>query len=165
MKADDFTAVHRQIAVHRQPAPPSWRSTICRSGADSAHYGATGTVAKKRVIGGTSIRVTVDSAFGLGMYSRVPGDPQGPARRFCRAHPPVTRNRSRAVRDARRQDVDSPTGRRCSNSWRDLHRPRTSRRSPVSNRRRRLGIHAQKCLHWNAHRARTAYKAWVKKEN
>ncbi|MEV6096031.1 AAA family ATPase [Nocardia sp. NPDC051981] len=65
--ADEFTDCHRTIIK------PLVRTGACvigidhlSKGTDSRAYGAGGTIAKKRAIGGTSIRVTVDSAFTPG---------------------------------------------------------------------------------------------------
>lgn len=66
-KADDFTTVHRRYI---KPFTTAGAAVVAidhlSKGSDSRAYGATGTVAKKRVIGGTSIRVNVDSPFTPG---------------------------------------------------------------------------------------------------
>ena len=62
--ADEFTDVHSRVIK------PLTRTGACvvgidhlAKGTDSRAFGSTGTAAKKRAIGGTSIRVKVDSAF------------------------------------------------------------------------------------------------------
>jgi len=165
-KADDFTAVHRRYI---KPFTDTGAAVVAidhlSKGSDSRAYGATGTVAKKRVIGGTSIRVTVDSAFTPGKggsaflaihkdrhgglrQSSPTGDKEPLAGKFVMLadktsiHPPAADARNPGE-TAPAEDIAAVAG---------LEPPPTS------------GNDAQKRLHWNAHRARTAYKAW-KKEN
>ncbi|MCH5641428.1 AAA family ATPase [Gordonia sp. ABSL49_1] len=84
--ADEFTDVHTRVIK------PLTRTGACvvaidhlSKGADSRKFGATGTAAKKRAIGGTSIRVTVDSAFtpdkGGSAYLAIHKDRHGGLRR------------------------------------------------------------------------------------
>lgn len=84
--ADEFTDVHSRVIK------PLTRTGACviaidhlSKGADSRKFGATGTAAKKRAIGGTSIRVSVDSAFtpdkGGSAYLAIHKDRHGGLRR------------------------------------------------------------------------------------
>lgn len=84
--ADEFTDVHTRIIK------PLTRTGACvvgidhlAKGADSRAFGPTGTFAKKRAIGGTSIRVKVDSAFtpdkGGSAYLSIHKDRHGGLRR------------------------------------------------------------------------------------
>ncbi|MBV5244189.1 AAA family ATPase [Mycolicibacterium sp. PAM1] len=84
--ADEFTDVHTRIIK------PLTRTGACvvgidhlAKGADSRAFGPTGTAAKKRAIGGTSIRVKVDSAFtpdkGGSAYLTIHKDRHGGLRR------------------------------------------------------------------------------------
>lgn len=84
--ADEFTAVHSAVIK------PLTRTGACvvgidhlAKGADSRAFGPTGTAAKKRAIGGTSIRVKVDSAFtpdkGGSAYLSIHKDRHGGLRR------------------------------------------------------------------------------------
>ncbi|MDN4518143.1 AAA family ATPase [Mycolicibacterium austroafricanum] len=84
--ADEFTAVHSRVIK------PLTRTGACvvgidhlAKGADSRAFGPTGTAAKKRAIGGTSIRVKVDSAFtpdkGGSAYLSIHKDRHGGLRR------------------------------------------------------------------------------------
>jgi len=62
--ADEFTDVHSRVI---KPLTLTGAAVVgvdhLAKGADSRAFGPTGTAAKKRAIGGTSIRVKVDSAF------------------------------------------------------------------------------------------------------
>lgn len=62
--ADEFTVVHSKVI---KPLTVTGAAVVgidhLAKGADSRAFGPTGTAAKKRAIGGTSIRVKVDSAF------------------------------------------------------------------------------------------------------
>jgi hypothetical protein len=84
--ADEFTDVHTRVIK------PLTRTGACvvgvdhlAKGADSRAFGPTGTAAKKRAIGGTSIRVKVDSAFtpdqGGSAYLSIHKDRHGGLRR------------------------------------------------------------------------------------
>jgi hypothetical protein len=84
--ADDFTDVHSRII---KPLTRTGAAVVgidhLAKGADSRAFGATGTAAKKRAIGGTSIRVKVDSAFtpgnGGSAYLSIHKDRHGGLRR------------------------------------------------------------------------------------
>jgi hypothetical protein len=78
--------------VHTRVIKPLTRTGACvvgvdhlAKGADSRAFGPTGTAAKKRAIGGTSIRVKVDSAFtpdkGGSAYLSIHKDRHGGLRR------------------------------------------------------------------------------------
>ena len=62
--ADEFTAVHRLVI---KPLAAAGACVVgidhLSKGLDSRKFGPTGTVAKRRVISGSCIRVTVDAAF------------------------------------------------------------------------------------------------------
>lgn len=84
--ADEFTDVHTRVIK------PLTRTGACvvgidhlAKGSDSRAFGPTGTAAKKRAIGGTSIRVKVDSAFtpdkGGSAYLSIHKDRHGGLRR------------------------------------------------------------------------------------
>ncbi len=84
--ADEFTDVHTRVIK------PLTRIGACvvgidhlAKGSDSRAFGPTGTAAKKRAIGGTSIRVKVDSAFtpdkGGSAYLSIHKDRHGGLRR------------------------------------------------------------------------------------
>jgi hypothetical protein len=84
--ADEFTDVHTRVIK------PLTRTGACvvgidhlAKGSDSRAFGPTGTAAKKRAIGGTSIRVKVDSAFtpdkGGSAYLTIHKDRHGGLRR------------------------------------------------------------------------------------
>lgn len=84
--ADEFTDVHSRVIK------PLTRIGACvvgidhlAKGSDSRAFGPTGTAAKKRAIGGTSIRVKVDSAFtpdkGGSAYLSIHKDRHGGLRR------------------------------------------------------------------------------------
>lgn len=84
--ADEFTDVHTRVIK------PLTRTGACvvgidhlAKGSDSRAFGSTGTAAKKRTIGGTSIRVKVDSAFtpdkGGSAYLSINKDRHGGLRR------------------------------------------------------------------------------------
>ncbi len=88
--ADDFTRAHTGVIK------PITRTGACvvgidhlSKGADSRAYGPTGSAAKKRAIGGTSLRVKVDSAFtpgkGGSAYVCVSKDRHGGLRQSCPA--------------------------------------------------------------------------------
>ncbi|WP_233266715.1 AAA family ATPase [Tomitella fengzijianii] len=88
--ADDFTRAHTSVIK------PITRTGACvvgidhlSKGADSRAYGPTGSAAKKRAIGGTSLRVKVDSAFtpskGGSAYISVSKDRHGGLRQACPA--------------------------------------------------------------------------------
>ncbi|WNG95296.1 AAA family ATPase [Mycobacterium sp. ITM-2016-00318] len=65
--ADEFTAVHRSVikALAKTGAAVAAIDHISK-GAESRSYGATGTAAKKRAAGGSSLRVSVDKPFTPG---------------------------------------------------------------------------------------------------
>lgn len=65
--ADDFTRIHTDVlkALAKTGAAVVLIDHLSK-GTDSRSYGATGTAAKKRAIGGTSIRVKVDDPFTPG---------------------------------------------------------------------------------------------------
>lgn len=88
--ADDFTDVHTRVIK------PLTKTGACvigidhlAKGSDSRAFGSTGTAAKKRAIGGTSIRVKVDSAFtpdkGGSAYLTINKDRHGGLRRHSPA--------------------------------------------------------------------------------
>ena len=62
--SDEFTAVHRLVI---KPLAAAGACVVgidhLSKGLDSRKFGPTGTVAKRRVISGSCIRVTVDAAF------------------------------------------------------------------------------------------------------
>lgn len=83
---DDFTDVHSRVI---KPLTRTGAAVVgidhLAKGADSRAMGPTGTAAKKRAIGGTSIRVKVDSAFtpdkGGSAYLTIHKDRHGGLRR------------------------------------------------------------------------------------
>jgi hypothetical protein len=84
--ADEFTDVHSRVI---KPLTRTGAAVVgidhLAKGADSRAFGPTGTAAKKRAIGGTSIRVKVDSAFtpdkGGSAYLTIHKDRHGGLRR------------------------------------------------------------------------------------
>jgi len=84
--ADEFTDVHSRVI---KPLTRTGAAVVgidhLAKGADSRAFGPTGTAAKKRAIGGTSIRVKVDSAFtpdkGGSAYLSIHKDRHGGLRR------------------------------------------------------------------------------------
>lgn len=84
--ADEFTIVHSRVI---KPLTLTGAAVVgidhLAKGADSRAFGPTGTAAKKRAIGGTSIRVKVDSAFtpnkGGSAYLTIHKDRHGGLRR------------------------------------------------------------------------------------
>ncbi len=169
--ADDFTACHSAVIK------PLVRTGACvigidhlSKGSDSRAYGAGGTMAKKRAIGGTSVRVTVDVPFtpgkggsaylainkdrhgGLRAHSPV-GDKEPPAGKFVLwpNDDPNTAGTVRAMVKAPMKDDRNPAEAAPAediSAVAELVPPPTSAND------------AQKRLKWRADRARAAYKAW-----
>lgn len=61
--ADDFTEIHTDVLKPLARTAAVVLIDHLSKGSDSRSYGATGTAAKKRAIGGTSIRVKIDVPF------------------------------------------------------------------------------------------------------
>lgn len=88
--ADDFTRAHTGVI---KPLMRTGAAIVgidhLSKGADSRAYGPTGSAAKKRAIGGTSIRVKVDAAFtpgkGGSAWLSVSKDRHGGLRQACPA--------------------------------------------------------------------------------
>jgi hypothetical protein len=160
--ADDFTTVHTKVL---KPLAKAGAAVVTidhlSKGADSRAYGPTGTAAKRRAIGGTSIRVKVDVAFtpdkggsaflsihkdrhgGLRKHSPV-GDKEPLAGKFvvlggkAKVHAPQPDDRNpEEAADA--DDVAAIAA---------LDPPPTSARD------------AKARLNWRDERARKAFKAW-----
>lgn len=87
---DDFTAAHAQVL---KPLAMSDAAVLAidhlPKGAESRAVGPTGTAAKRRAVGGTSIRVTVKEQFAPGRggssYLSINKDRHGGLRRHCLA--------------------------------------------------------------------------------
>lgn len=165
--ADDFTVCHSAVIK------PLIRVGACvigidhlSKGSDSRAYGAGGTMAKKRAIGGTSIRVTVDSPFtpgkGGSAYLAVNKDRHG----GLRANSPVGDKEPSAGKfvlwpsenGAVRAEVKAPAN--------DERNPAEA--APAEDIAAVAALvpppesanDAQTRLKWRGTRARIAYKAW-----
>lgn len=85
---DDFTAVHTAVM---KPLAMAGAAVICidhlAKNAESRSYGATGTAAKRRAIGGVSIRVVIADAFtpgrGGACHLTINKDRHGGLRQHC----------------------------------------------------------------------------------
>lgn len=165
-KADDFTAVHRRYI---KPFTETGAAVVAidhlSKGSDSRAYGATGTVAKKRVIGGTSIRATVDAAFtpgkGGSAYLAIHKDRHGGLRK----NSPTGDKEPLAGKFVMLGDnasIQAPTSgdRNPEESAPPEDVAEVAKLDPPPT----SGNDAQKRLPWRAERARLAYKTW-KKEN
>ncbi len=167
--ADDFTVCHSAVIK------PLVRTGACvigidhlSKGSDSRAYGAGGTMAKKRALGGTAIRVTVDVAFtpgkggsaylsinkdrhgGLRAKSPV-GDKEPSAGKFVLWPDENGGSGVRAIVKAPAGDERNPAEAATPD---DIAEVRALRPPPTS------ANDAQKRLQWRAARARAAYKAW-----
>ncbi|WP_084514471.1 AAA family ATPase [Nocardia acidivorans] len=169
--ADDFTVCHSAVIK------PLVRTGACvigidhlSKGSDSRAYGAGGTMAKKRAIGGTSIRVTVDVPFtpgkggsaylainkdrhgGLRAQSPV-GDKEPPAGKFVLwpHSEPGSSGTIRAMVKAPMKDERNPAEAAPSE---DIAAVAGLEPPPSS------ANDTQKRLKWRADRARIAFKAW-----
>lgn len=160
--ADEFTIVHSKVI---KPLTLTGAAVVgidhLSKGADSRAFGPTGTAAKKRAIGGTSIRVKVDSAFtpdkGGSAYLSIHKDLHGGLRRhspsgdreplagkfiilgdLCNVQAPMRDDRN-PEEAADPDDVAAIAG---------LDPPPTSARD------------ARERLKWRDDRSRRAFKAW-----
>lgn len=166
--ADEFTTCHRAVIK------PLVKTGACvvgidhlSKGADSRAYGMGGTIAKKRAIGGSSIRVTVDRAFtpgkGGSAYLAINKDRHG----GLRAHSPSTGDKEELAGkfvlwpepDGHvRAEVKAPeAGERNPGELppdADIAAIAALDPPPTS------GNEAAERLPWRATRARAAFKAW-----
>ncbi|WP_054814892.1 AAA family ATPase [Nocardia arizonensis] len=169
--ADDFTVCHSAVIK------PLVRTGACvvgidhlSKGSDSRAYGAGGTMAKKRAIGGTSIRVTVDVPFtpgkGGSAYLAINKDRHG----GLRAHSPVGDKEPSAGKFMLWPNVDPDVTGTISAS---VKAPMKDERNPAEAAPAEdiaavaeltppptSANDAQKRLKWRADRARAAFKAW-----
>lgn len=160
--ADDFTTVHTKVL---KPLAKAGAAVVTidhlSKGADSRAYGPTGTAAKRRAIGGTSIRVKVDVAFtpdkGGSAYLSIHKDRHGGLRK----NSPVGDKEPLAGKfsiiagvakvqapQADDRNPDEAADAEDVAAIEALNPPPTSAND------------ARERLHWRATRARTAFKAW-----
>lgn len=165
--ADDFTACHSAVIK------PLVRTGACvigidhlSKGSDSRAYGAGGTMAKKRALGGTSIRVTLDVAFtpgkGGSAYLSINKDRHG----GLRAHSPVGDKEPSAGKFVLWPNDDGTVRATIKAPSKDERNPAEA--APAEDIAAVAALdppptsanEAQKRLKWRADRARAAFKAW-----
>ncbi len=168
--ADEFTACHSRVI---KPLVMVGAAVIgidhLSKGSDSRAYGPTGTAAKRRVLGGTSIRVKVDVPFtpgkGGSAYLSLHKDRHGGLRKHCPVgdrEPLIgkfvlTENDTglsaivRAAKEFDRNPEESAPAEDLA-AMAELDPPPKSARE------------AKERLHWRDERARTAFKAWKKQQ-
>ncbi|MBH0781270.1 AAA family ATPase [Nocardia sp. NEAU-351] len=170
--ADEFTNCHRRVIK------PLVRTGACvvaidhlAKGEASRSYGAGGTIAKKRAVGGVALRVTIDAAFtpGKGGSARltINKDRHGGLRANCS----VGNREPYAGKFILSPDGDSLRG--------EIRAPDPSVRIEQENSASAADIAAMDALNppptsardarprlgWNDKRTRTVFKVWVRQKN
>ncbi|ALG85834.1 protein RecA [Gordonia phthalatica] len=162
--ADEFTDVHTRVI---KPLTRTGAAVVgidhLAKGADSRAYGPTGTAAKRRAIGGTSIRVKVDQAFtpdaGGSAYLSIHKDRHGGLRR----HSPSGDREPLAGKFCILGDtitVQAPlsTDRNPEEKAPEADIAEIAKLDPAPTSARET----RERLRWSDKRARTAFKSWQK---